>query len=137
LLHEAKGHSCSTPAPGSRNQSRIGFQPRGIRIPVAAAKGAAPQSAGPDTGRAQGLLTEGSDQTADRYSATLDFPAFRKAEIQRAFDWFEFPVHRGQRPLHSRLREVLRNEIYRHPRAHHLFTRLLPLWHAVRDRVPR
>jgi radical SAM superfamily enzyme YgiQ (UPF0313 family) len=83
----------------------------------------------------QGLLTEGGDLTAERWRATLDLPTFSKAEIQRAFDWFEYQVYRGHRPLHVRLRKVLRNKIYSHAWSHLVFMRLLPIWHALRDRT--
>jgi radical SAM superfamily enzyme YgiQ (UPF0313 family) len=84
--------------------------------------------------KAQGLLTETGDQTAERRCATLDYPTFPKAEIQRAFDWFEYRIYRGHRPFHVRLRKVLRNKASRHAWSHLLLTRLFPLWQAIRGR---
>ena len=86
-----------------------------------------------ETCAAQGLLTAGN-VTAERCRATLDHPKFREAEIQRAYDWFEYRVYRGHRPLHSRLRKVLRNKIARHAWVDRAFLRLLPLWYAFRDK---
>jgi radical SAM superfamily enzyme YgiQ (UPF0313 family) len=86
-----------------------------------------------ETCEAQGLFTAGN-VTAERCRATLDYPKFRKAEIQRAYEWFEYRIYRGHRPLLFRFREVLRNKILRHRWAYLAFLRLLPLWHALRDR---
>jgi hypothetical protein len=78
------------------------------------------------------LLADGSATTAERWRATLELPTFSKKEIQRAFDWFEYRVYRGSRPLQYRLRRTLRNKAYARPWAHYVFMRLLPLWHRVR-----
>jgi len=61
-------------------------------------------------------------------------PAFSRTEIQRAFDWFEYRVYQGHRPLHFRLRKMLRNKISSHAWSHFVYMRLLPIWYAVRDR---
>jgi radical SAM superfamily enzyme YgiQ (UPF0313 family) len=86
-----------------------------------------------ETCEAQGLLTPGN-VSADCCRATLDYPKFRKAEIQRAYDWFEYRVYRGHRPFYFRLLKVLKNKCARHAWAHLVVVRLLPLWHALRDR---
>jgi anaerobic magnesium-protoporphyrin IX monomethyl ester cyclase len=83
---------------------------------------------------AQGLIREAGSQTAERSRATLDLPSFSRRDIQKAFEWFEYHVYRGLRPWHFRLRKVLRNKAFAHPRAHAAFMRLLPLWHALRHR---
>ena len=82
----------------------------------------------------QGVLAGAANPTSERWRATLDFPRFSRAEIQRAFDWFEYRVYSGHRPLHFRLRKVLRNKVGSHAWSYLLFMRLLPLWHTVRGR---
>jgi radical SAM superfamily enzyme YgiQ (UPF0313 family) len=86
-----------------------------------------------ETCKAQGLLAAG-DVTGERFRATLDCPKFRRAEIQRAYDWFEYRIYRGHRPLHFRLLRLLWNKGGRYAWVHLALLRLLPLWHALRDR---
>jgi len=83
----------------------------------------------------EGLLQGNAGLTAERKVASLDLPTFRRKEIQRAYDWFEFHVYRDHRPLHFRVRKVIRNKIDAHPWVFHSFMRLLPLWHALRRRA--
>ena len=85
-----------------------------------------------ETCRTEGLLHQAGNLTAERCQATLDYPGFPKREIQRAFDWFEYRVYRGQRSLQFRLRKMLRNKAFSGKWSHLLFVRLLPLWHALR-----
>lgn len=84
------------------------------------------------TCQAEGLLSESSDLTAERWRATLDHPGFSRRQVQRAFDWFEYRVYRGHRPWQFRLRKMLRNKAYSGRWSHLVFMRLLPLWHALR-----
>lgn len=88
-----------------------------------------------ETCEAQGLLTVGNG-TAERFRATLDYPKFRKAEIQKAYDWFEYRIYRGHRPLHFRLLRLLWSKGGRYARVHLVLLRLLSLWHVIRDRKP-
>jgi anaerobic magnesium-protoporphyrin IX monomethyl ester cyclase len=85
-----------------------------------------------ETCKAQGLITDVSNPAAERFRATLDLPRFPLAEIQRAFDWFEFRVYRGHWSLQHRLRKVLRNKAFSHTWSYLFFMRLLPLWYALR-----
>jgi len=62
----------------------------------------------------------------------LDMPGFSRSEIQRAFDWFDYRVYEGNRPLHFRLRRVVRRKIGSNALAYQLFLRLLPVWHSIR-----
>ncbi len=86
-----------------------------------------------ETCRLRGLLTAG-DATAERRRATLDYPEFRRAEIQRAYDWFDYRVYRGRWPFHLRLLKLLRNKGARHPWVEVALLRLLPIWHALHDK---
>ena len=83
----------------------------------------------------EGWIRADAGLTAERKVASLDLPTFRRREIQRAYDWFEFHVYRGHRPLHFRLRKVMRNKIDAHPLVFRAFWRLLPVWHALRRRT--
>ena len=85
-----------------------------------------------ETCKTEGLLKETDNLTAERCRATLDLPAFSERQIQRAFEWFEYRVYRGRRPLHFRLRKMLRNKVGSGRWSYLLFMRLLPLWHAFR-----
>jgi tRNA A37 methylthiotransferase MiaB len=86
------------------------------------------------TCRSRGLLEQSDSLTSERYRALIDYPEFPRRQVQRAFDWFDYHVYRGRRPLHYRLRRTLRNKAYSHRWAHAVFVRLLPLWHALRGR---
>lgn len=78
-----------------------------------------------------GLVSDLSEPSMERVQASLDFPQFPRKKIQKAYDWFEYKVYRGHRSLSVRLRKVLRNKIARSRLPHLIFTRLLPLWHAL------
>ncbi len=82
--------------------------------------------------KTEGLLGQAANLTAERARATLDHPTFSRRDIQHAFNWFEYRVYRGQRPLQYRLRKVLRNKAFSGRWSHLLFVRLLPLWYALR-----
>jgi len=90
-----------------------------------------------ETCKAQGLLGETGDLSAERCHATLNLPGFSRKEIQRAFDWFDYRVYKGRRSLPFRLRKVLKNKASSHPWTHLVFMRLLPLWQSLRRRVGR
>ena len=87
-----------------------------------------------ETCRAQGLLHDSGDLTAERWRATLDLPGFPRHQIQRAFQWFEYRVYRGHRSLPFRLRKMVRNKIGSTRWSNLIFMRLLPLWYALRGR---
>jgi radical SAM superfamily enzyme YgiQ (UPF0313 family) len=78
-----------------------------------------------ETCKAQNLLPEGGDITAERAQAMLDLPTFPKAEVQRAREWFDYRVYRGHRPWHYRLRRVLGKKAGAHAWSHLLIMRLL------------
>jgi radical SAM superfamily enzyme YgiQ (UPF0313 family) len=83
---------------------------------------------------AQGLLKHHVDTTWERCLATLDLPTFPRAEIQRAYDWFDFRVYQGRRSFLFRLRKLIRRKISSRGWLSTLFNRLLPLWHRLRQR---
>ena len=85
-----------------------------------------------DTCQKQGLLTA-ANVTAERFRATLDLPQFHKTDIQKAFDWFDYRIYRGQRPFHFRLRKLLRNKVLGNRWLSLVFLPLVPLWYTLRD----
>lgn len=52
------------------------------------------------------LLKEGSDFIPERYKATLDLPGFSQRQIQKCFQWFEYDVYKGIKPLYRILAKV-------------------------------
>jgi radical SAM superfamily enzyme YgiQ (UPF0313 family) len=78
-------------------------------------------------------LLRGGKITVERLRATLNYPMFRKAEIQRAYDWFEYRVFRGRQPFHLRFLRVLLKKVNRCAWARVRFMRLLSIWLALRD----
>jgi radical SAM superfamily enzyme YgiQ (UPF0313 family) len=84
----------------------------------------------------QGLLKHHAATTWERDLATLDLPTFPRAEIQRAYDWFDFRVYQGRRSFLFRLRKLIRRKIGSRVWLSTLFNRLLPLWHRLRQGHP-
>lgn len=80
----------------------------------------------------QGLLKHHRPTSRERSRATLDLPTFPRAQIQRACDWFEFRVYRGQRPFILRLRRLISRKVTSFRWLRRIFVRLLPLWHRLR-----
>ena len=82
-----------------------------------------------------GLIEKGVDTEKERRLAVLDLPTFSKKEIQRAYDWFEYRIFRGNKPFHYRIRKVIRNKIEKYHFLSAVFYKLLPFWHKFRHRV--
>jgi radical SAM superfamily enzyme YgiQ (UPF0313 family) len=82
--------------------------------------------------RRDGLIGElDVDTTLERRKSMLDMPQFNREEVQRAYDWFEYRVFAGTRPLSFRLRKLIRNKIGRNLFLYRLFLFLLPIWHGL------
>jgi len=80
----------------------------------------------------QGLVANLKDPTSERTQAVLNQPEFSPAQVQKAYEWFEYRIYRGHHSFPFRLRKVLRNKIACRRWANALFTRLLPLWYALK-----
>jgi anaerobic magnesium-protoporphyrin IX monomethyl ester cyclase len=78
--------------------------------------------------RQQGLLDQGVDVRRERQQAALDLPQFSRGSIQRAYDLFDWRIHKGDWPWHVRLRKLLRLYILKSKTADRVFLALLPLW---------
>jgi anaerobic magnesium-protoporphyrin IX monomethyl ester cyclase len=86
-----------------------------------------------ETCKTAGLIEEGST-TLERSRATLDIPRFSKRQIQHAYNWFEYRIYRGHRPLHYRIRKFVAKKVTSYAWSNVVFARLLPLWHAIHPR---
>jgi radical SAM superfamily enzyme YgiQ (UPF0313 family) len=84
-----------------------------------------------------GLLKRHVPTAWERSVATLDLPTFSRAQIQRAYNWFDFRVYRGRRSWLFRLRRVVTNNMSTGGWRGWLWNRLLPLWHRLRERLAR
>ncbi len=51
--------------------------------------------------KSQGLLTGKIDSQLERRKAILDLPTFPKRLIQKSYDWFDYYVYKGQKPLYK------------------------------------
>ncbi len=78
--------------------------------------------------RQEGYINGELDLSVDRDTAILDYPNFRRKDIQKCFEWFDYRIYEGHKPLHVRLRKVARKKVYGHPGIDKWFTRLLPWW---------
>jgi radical SAM superfamily enzyme YgiQ (UPF0313 family) len=84
--------------------------------------------------QSQGLLRRHHATAFERSQATLDLPTFSRAQIQRAWYWFEFRAYRGRRPFLLRVRRLISRRIASQRWLRSAFNRLLPLWHWLRHR---
>ena len=82
--------------------------------------------------RTKGLIVDVADPTAERARASVDFPQFPRRKVQKAYDWFDYKIYRGHHSFAFRIRKVLRNKIAARRWTNSFFTRLLPLWYAVK-----
>jgi radical SAM superfamily enzyme YgiQ (UPF0313 family) len=81
-----------------------------------------------DLCKCEGYIKGELDLSLDRDTAVLDYPTFSKREIQQCFEWFDFRIHKGIKPMHVRLRKVVRAKVNAYPLVNGAFMRLLPLW---------
>lgn len=52
------------------------------------------------------LLKADSDFVPERNKATLDLPGFSKKQIQKSYEWFEYDVYKGIKPVYKILAKV-------------------------------
>jgi radical SAM superfamily enzyme YgiQ (UPF0313 family) len=76
----------------------------------------------------RGLLAQPVDVRRERRKAALDLPEFPRRSIQRAYDLFEWRIHRGEWPWHVQLRKLVRLYILKSKIANRMFSMMLPLW---------
>lgn len=79
----------------------------------------------------RGLLRERIDTRRERMRAALDLPEFPRRSVQRAYDLFDWRIHKGQWPMHVRMRKLLRLLIAKSPLLDRGFSLLLPLWRRI------
>ncbi|MDP2924108.1 MAG: radical SAM protein [Candidatus Omnitrophota bacterium] len=56
--------------------------------------------------REKGLLGKPFEVNRERFEAALDLPGFSKKQIQRSFNWFDYYVYKGRKPLYKILVRV-------------------------------
>jgi len=76
----------------------------------------------------RGLLRGGLDVRHERRRAVLELPEFPRRQVQRAYDLFDWRIHKGQWPTHVRLRKLLRHYVSRSSVAESVFRALTPAW---------
>lgn len=76
----------------------------------------------------RGLLSDVRGHRLERVRPALDLPEFPRRQVQRAYDLFEWRIHKGRWPLHVRLRRLLRGHIYKSSAIDSAYRRFLPLW---------
>jgi len=54
----------------------------------------------------QGLLNGPLNSDMERRQAVLDLPTFPRKHINRSFNWFDYHVYKGHRPLHKILMDI-------------------------------
>ncbi len=81
----------------------------------------------------RGLLSGGLDVRRERKHAVLDLPEFPRRQVQRAYDLFDWRIHKGQWPVHVRLRKLVRRYIYKLGVVDCVYRTLTPAWRFVSD----
>ena len=82
----------------------------------------------------QGLLKGPVHTRMERKQAILDLPNFSKAQIQRAYTWFDYRVYKGRKPLWVILAQVIAAKVRSNPTSNFLFRQVvqLPILRHVR-----
>lgn len=62
----------------------------------------------------------------------MDLPGFSRAQIQRAYTWFNYHVYKGHRPLPGILAQVALVKIDSTPAARFIFQKLIYPLQAIR-----
>ena len=64
----------------------------------------------------QGLLNKHLGQGIERKKAVLDLPGFSKKQIQKSYEWFDYYVYKGIKPLYKLTALGLLYKLYSNPR---------------------
>jgi anaerobic magnesium-protoporphyrin IX monomethyl ester cyclase len=79
----------------------------------------------------RGLLAAPLDARKERKKAALDLPEFRRRSVQRAYDLFDWRIHKGHWPLHVRIRKLVRHHLGKFKLTERLVVRALPMWRQL------
>ena len=79
----------------------------------------------------RGLLPAPLDGRHERKQAALDLPEFPRRAVQRAYDLFDWRIHKGQWPLHVRIRKLVRHHLGKFKLTERLVVRALPMWRQL------
>lgn len=72
----------------------------------------------------KGLLNKTVDVECERSKATLDMPEFSARQIQKGYEWFDYYVYKGYRPLHKILVNVFIKKLKSKPLSNYIMRRL-------------
>ncbi|MCK5605718.1 hypothetical protein KAR91_27735 [Candidatus Pacearchaeota archaeon] len=92
-----------------------------------------------DTSIKQGFLKGSVNTQMERTHAIIELPNFTKAQIQRAYIWFNYRVYKGHKPLLVILIQVIAIKVRSNPATNFLFRQIvqLPILRRVRDSLAR
>jgi anaerobic magnesium-protoporphyrin IX monomethyl ester cyclase len=79
----------------------------------------------------RGLLTAPIDARKERKKAALDLPEFPRRAVQRAYDLFDWRIHKGHWPLHVRIRKLARHYAGKFKLTERIVPRVLPVWRGL------
>ena len=76
----------------------------------------------------RGLISNSRETRQERKCATLDTPEFPRASVQKAYDLFDYRIHKGHWPWHIRARKLLRHYLSKSRFTEDLFLAAIPFW---------
>ena len=84
----------------------------------------------------QGLISGMVDTQKERMEANIELPNFTKAQIQRAYTWFNYRVYKGHQPLWRILIQVISVKLKSNPTTNLIFLKIVqwPIFRHVRAR---
>ncbi|MFC1490935.1 B12-binding domain-containing radical SAM protein [Candidatus Latescibacterota bacterium] len=86
-----------------------------------------------------GLLKRSIKSKMERRQVNIELPEFTKAQIQRAYIWFNYRVYRGHKPLLVILIKVFATKVRSNPTTNFLFRKIvqLPILRHVRAKLAK
>lgn len=87
----------------------------------------------------QGLIQGAPDSRKERMEPVIGLPGFSKAQIRKAYIWFDYNVYRGYRPLWKILIKVAMVKIRSNPSANLIFRKItkLPVLRSLNAKLAR
>ncbi len=74
-----------------------------------------------------GLITDEVDTQMERRQAVIDMPNFSKAQIQKAYTWFNYRVYKDHKPLWIIMNDIINIKLEPYPKLRHLYNFTLRL----------
>jgi radical SAM superfamily enzyme YgiQ (UPF0313 family) len=69
----------------------------------------------------RGLIPEQMELETERVKAILNIPNYSNQLLQRYYDWFDYYVYKGKRPIYNILAKVIGNKLRRNMLANYLY----------------